>query len=49
MQLWAHRGHPCGADFIGEKFYKLHPEYAWQNKYLSNMLAYPWTLFSAKK
>ena len=48
MQLWAHMGHPCGADFIGAKFYQLHPEYAWQNKYLTNMLAYPWTLFSAK-
>ena len=49
MQLWARRGHPCGADFIGEKFYKLHPEYAWQSKYLTNMLSYPWTLFAAKK
>jgi hypothetical protein len=49
MQLWAHMGHPCGESFIGDKFYKLHPEYAWQNKYLNNMIAYPWTLFSAKK
>ncbi|HEY6976085.1 MAG TPA: hypothetical protein VH396_07335, partial [Chitinophagaceae bacterium] len=48
MQFWAHMGHPCGQDFIGEKFYKAHPEYAWQSKYLNNMLAYPWTLFSAK-
>ena len=49
MQFWAHMGHPCGEDFIGAKFYKAHPEYAWQAKYLNNMLAYPWTLFSAKK
>lgn len=49
MQIWAHMGHPCGQDFIGEKFYKAHPEYAWQSKYLKNMLAYPWTLFSADK
>jgi len=49
MQFWARRGHPCGQDFIGEKFYKLHPEYAWQSKYLNNMIAYPWTLFSAKR
>jgi len=48
MKLWAHMGHPCGEDFIGEKFYKAHPEYAWQSKYLTNMLSYPWTLFSAK-
>lgn len=49
MKLWAHMGHPCGADFIGEKFFKAHPEYSWQQKYLKNMLAYPWTLFSANK
>ena len=49
MQFWAHMGHPCGKDFIGATFYKAHPEYAWQAKYLNNMLAYPWTLFSAKK
>jgi len=49
MQLWAHMGHPCGQDFIGEKFYKLHPEFEWQSKYLKNMLSYPWTMFAAKK
>jgi Phospholipase B len=49
MQFWAHMGHPCGEDFIGVKFYKLHPEYAWQNKYLNNMLSYPWTLFTGVK
>jgi len=49
MQLWAHMGHPCGGNFIGSTFYKVHPEYAWQSKYLNNMMAYPWTLFSAKK
>ncbi|GAC1400423.1 MAG: acyl-CoA--6-aminopenicillanic acid acyl-transferase [Sediminibacterium sp.] len=49
MQLWAHMGHPCGQDFIGEKFYRQHPEFEWQSKYLKNMLSYPWTLFAAKK
>jgi hypothetical protein len=48
MQLWAHMGHPCGESFIGATFYKAHPEYAWQSKYLTNMIAYPWTLFAAK-
>jgi hypothetical protein len=48
MQFWGHMGHPCGENFIGATFYKAHPEYAWQAKYLQNMLAYPWTLFSAK-
>ena len=49
MQFWAHMGHPCGENFIGATFYKAHPQFAWQAKYLNNMLAYPWTLFSAKK
>ncbi len=49
MQIWARMGHPCGADFIGEKFYKLHPEYKWQEKYLKDMKSYPWTLFEARK
>ncbi len=49
MQFWAHMGHPCGESFIGATFYKLHPEYEWQSKYLKNMIAYPWTLFAAKK
>lgn len=48
MQFWAHMGHPCGENFIGATFYKAHPQYAWQAKYLTNMLAHPWTLFSAK-
>ncbi len=49
MQFWAHMGHPCGEDFMGAAFYKLHPQYNWMSKYLTNMKAYPWTLFSAKK
>ena len=49
MKFWAHMGHPCGESFIGAEFYKKHPEYAWQSKYLNNMLSYPWTLFEGKK
>ncbi len=49
MQFWARRGHPCGEDFIGAPFYKAHPQYAWMSKYLTDMKAYPWTLFEAKK
>src|SRR5678809_723784 len=49
MQLWAHQGHPCGETFVGADFYKKHPEYAWQSKYLTNMVSYPWTMFEAKK
>lgn len=49
LKFWAHMGHPCGQDFIGAPFYKLHPQYAWQAKYLTAMKSYPWTLFEAKK
>jgi Phospholipase B len=49
MKIWAHMGHPCGADFLGAPFFKLHPEHAWQSKYLTNMLSYPWTMFEGKK
>jgi hypothetical protein len=48
MKFWAHMGHPCGQDFVGAPFYKLHPEYKWMSKYLTEMKAYPWTLFTAK-
>jgi len=49
MQFWAHMGHPGGADFLAGPFLKKHPEYVkTQGKYLRDMKAYPWTLFSAK-
>ena len=48
MKFWAHMGHPCGKDFIGETFYAAHPEYKWQDKYLKKMKAYPWTTFQGK-
>ncbi len=48
MQLWAHMGHPGGADFLATPFLKKHPEYVKsQGKYLRDMKAYPWTLFTA--
>ena len=48
MQFWAHMGHPAGDDFLAAPFLKLHPEYVkTQGKYLRDMKAYPWTLFSA--
>jgi hypothetical protein len=49
MQFWAHMGHPCGEDFVGATFYKLHPQFNWMSKYLVNIKSYPWTLFSAKQ
>jgi hypothetical protein len=49
MQFWAHMGHPGGADFLADPFFKKHPEYLkTQGKYLRDMKAYPWTLFAAK-
>lgn len=48
MQLWAHMGHPGGSDFLAAPFFKKHPEYNYQAKYLRDMKAYPWTLFAAK-
>ena len=49
MKFWAHKGHPCGKDFIGETFYAAHPEHKWQEKFLKNMKSYPWTVFESKK
>ena len=49
MQLWAHMGHPCGEDFVGAPFYKAHPEFAWMNKYLTEMKSYPWTMFEGTR
>ena len=49
MEMWAHMGHPGGADFLAAPFFKKHPEYfKTQGKYLRDMKAYPWTLFAAK-
>jgi hypothetical protein len=50
MQIWAHMGHPGGADFLAGPFLKKHPEFVkTQGKYLRDMKAYPWTLFTASK
>jgi len=49
MTFWAHMGHPDGQDFLAAPFFKLHPEYAYQGKFLHDMKAYPWTLFAAGK
>jgi hypothetical protein len=49
LKLWARMGHPCGRDFVAAEFFTAHPEYAWQEKFLKDMKAYPWALFEAKK
>jgi hypothetical protein len=45
--LWAHWGKPCGTDYRFEEHLKAHPEYAWQRPQAQDVVAYPWTLFSA--
>ncbi|MGB7437931.1 MAG: C45 family peptidase [Candidatus Acidiferrum sp.] len=47
MELIARMGHPCGEDFIAKPFLAAHPEYAWQEPYLHDMKAGPWTVFKS--
>jgi hypothetical protein len=42
---WALWGKPCGTDFKAKEFLKRNPAYDWQAKMLSDVKAYPWTLF----
>ena len=45
MRIAARMGHPCGGDFLAKPFLAAHPEYAWQEPYLRDMKAGPWTEF----
>ena len=45
MRLLARAGHPCGEDFQAKPFLAAHPEFAWQEPYLRDMKAGPWTPF----
>jgi hypothetical protein len=47
MSFVARAGHPCGADFLAEKFLDEHPGYSWQKPLLHDMKAGPWTVFAA--
>ena len=47
MTLVARAGHPCGEDFIADKFLEQHHEYSWQKPLLRDMKAGPWTEFTA--
>jgi len=40
-------GHPCGESFKAEPFLAAHPEFAWQKPILHDMIAGPWTTFTA--
>jgi hypothetical protein len=45
MRLVARVGHPCGEDFLAKPFLAAHPEYVWQEPFLRDMNAGPWTEF----
>ncbi len=47
MSLVARAGHPCGQDFVADKFLDQHPEFSWQKPLLRDMKAGPWTEFKA--
>jgi hypothetical protein len=47
MSFIGRAGHPCGEDFLAGPFLKAHPEFAWQKPVLRDMIAGPWTQFSA--
>jgi Phospholipase B len=47
MSLVARVGHPCGDDFLAQPFLAAHPEFAWQEPYLRDMKAGPWTFFNS--
>ncbi|HMH21869.1 MAG TPA: C45 family peptidase [Puia sp.] len=49
LKFWAHMGNPNGDDFIAAPFFRQHPEFNWQARWLHDMKSNPWTLFGAKK
>jgi len=47
MSFIGRAGHPCGEDFKAEPFLTAHPQFAWQKPILHDMIAGPWTTFTA--
>jgi len=47
LRFVARMGHPCGETFQAKPFLAAHPDYAWQEPYLRDMPAGPWTEFHA--
>jgi len=47
LSFLARAGHPCGENFLVAPFLSAHPEFAWQKPILHDMIAGPWTAFSA--
>jgi hypothetical protein len=49
MSFTGRAGHPCGEDFKVEPFLAAHPEFEWQKPILHDMIAGPWTTFTANE
>ncbi len=49
MEFQARMGHPCGEDFVASDFFREHPGYKWEGKFLHDMGSHPWTLFSIRE
>lgn len=47
MSFVARAGHPCGENFYARPFLVAHPEYDWMKPILKDMIAGPWTTFTA--
>ena len=45
MEFTARAGHPCGEDFIADKFLASHSEYDWMKSVLRDMKGNPWAEF----
>ena len=49
LSFIARSGHPCGEDFRAAPFLAAHPEFSWQKPILNDMIAGPWTAFTASE
>jgi hypothetical protein len=47
MSFIGRAGHPCGEDFLAAPFLAAHPQFDWEKPILHDMIAGPWTTFTA--
>ena len=48
MSFWARIGHPDGSPYTFGPFLQAHPEFAWQARYLKDLVDSPWSQFESK-
>jgi len=48
-KMWCAFGHPCGTDFIADKFLEARTEFSYLKPQLKDLIAHPWTLITAQK